>query len=150
MSLSANGVLSPTGLQWAVLAIALAITFGMSVLHSVVGFAFELLSTPAFLLLFPPKQVVVLTVLLMLVLNVLIIRQSHHAVAFGELRGLAGPAVLGRPVGLVVLAIASPPMLRLIVGLIVLGFASTMLLEEDGGSFNGCGCRRWRDLQAVS
>jgi hypothetical protein len=55
MSLSANGTLGPTGLPWAVLAIALSIRFGMSVLHSVVGFAFGLLSRPAFLLLFPPN-----------------------------------------------------------------------------------------------
>ena len=125
--LSTPWIVSPAGLPWSVLAIALAITFGMSVLHSVVGFAFGLLSTPAFLLLFPPKQVVVLTVLLMLVLNVLIIRRSRHAVVLGELKELAGPALLGFPVGIVILVITSPPVLRLIVGVIVLAFASTML-----------------------
>ena len=124
-------VMSPAGLPWSVLAIALAITFGMSVLHSVVGFAFGLLSTPAFLLLFPPKQVVVLTVLLMLVLNVLIIRRSRHAVMLGELKELAGPALLGLPVGIVILVITSPPVLRLIVGVVVFGFASTMLFGGE-------------------
>jgi len=62
-----------TGLPWAVLAAALVIAFAMSALHSVAGFAFGLLSTPALLFLFPPKTVVVLTVLLMLVLHPLIV-----------------------------------------------------------------------------
>jgi hypothetical protein len=137
-------VMSPAGLPWAVLAIALAITFGMSVLHSVVGFAFGLLSTPAFLLLFPPKQVVVLTVLLMLVLNVLIIRRSPHAVVLGELKELAGPALLGLPVGILILVITSPPVLRLIVGIAVFGFASTMLF---GG---GRKLAQWAGTPAVA
>jgi uncharacterized membrane protein YfcA len=121
-------LLSVASVPWSVLVVALLITFSMSVLHSVVGFAFGLLSTPVFLLLFPPKQVVVLTVLLMLVLNGLIIARGRHAVAVAELRGLMLPAVLGLPVGVYILLVASAPVLRLIVGVVVLVFALPMLL----------------------
>jgi uncharacterized membrane protein YfcA len=110
--------------------------------------AFGLLSTPVFLLLFPPKQVVVLNVLLMVVLNVLIIRQSCHAVAFGELRELAVPAPLGLPVGLVILTVASPPVLRMIVGTIVFGFTVMMLLGGGRGSRSGQAPRWWPGSRA--
>jgi uncharacterized membrane protein YfcA len=118
----------PGTLPWSVLAVALLITLAVSVLHSVVGFAFGLLSTPLFLLLFPPKEVVVLTVLLMLVLNGLIIARGWRAVAASELRGLALPAMCGLPIGLYILLVASPAALRLIVGGLVLAFALAMLL----------------------
>lgn len=54
--MSAPALVTFGGLPWLVLAAALAVTFGMSVLHSVMGFAFGLLSTPVFLLLFPPRK----------------------------------------------------------------------------------------------
>jgi uncharacterized membrane protein YfcA len=125
---SASALVTVGGLSWLVLAAALLITFGMSVLHSVVGFAFGLLSTPVFLLLFPPKQVVVLTVLLMLVLNALIITRGRHAVVLAELRALALPALVGLPVGAYILLVTSPPLLRLLVGTGLVLFAVPMLL----------------------
>ena len=116
-----------TGLPWAVLAAALVIAFAMSALHSVAGFAFGLLSTPALLFLFPPKAVVVLTVLLMLVLHPLIVIPGRRAVGLAELRSLAIPVLLGLPVGLGILALVSPGLLRLLIGTALIGIALLML-----------------------
>jgi uncharacterized protein len=116
------------GLSWTIVGATLLITFATSAVHSAVGFAFGLLSTPAFLLLFRPKAVVVLTVLLMLVLNSLIIIRDRKAVGFRELRVLAAPVLLGLPVGVTVLAVVRPADLRLIIGGGLVVLASLMLL----------------------
>jgi len=120
--------MSLTGISWVILGTALLITFTMSVLHSIVGFAFALLSTPAFFLLFPPKEVVVLTVLLTLVLDVLIVVPSRRAVGFQELRAIALPVLAGLPVGLGILSLVSPPLLKVLVGATVILLATPMLL----------------------
>jgi uncharacterized membrane protein YfcA len=114
---------------WALVGAASVVAFATSALHAVVGFAFGLLSTPLFLLLLPlpPKDVVVLTVLLMLVLNACIIVPSWKDVVVGELRAIAVPVLAGLPVGAVVLAVISPARLRLVIGITLTLLAGLML-----------------------
>ncbi len=116
------------GVSWLALGCAVLVVLGVSAVHAVVGFAFGLLSTPVLLFLFPPKEVVVLTVLLMLVLNPLIVLPAWRAVETRLLRPLLFPMALGLPIGAFALAVVSPLALRFLIGSALVAVATLLLV----------------------
>jgi uncharacterized membrane protein YfcA len=116
-----------TELSWTGLLAVGGVTAAASAAHAVLGFAFGMLATPVLVLLLPPKQVVVLTVLLMLVLNAFIVAPAWRAVRWDELRRLLGPVLLGLPVGAWVLAVMRPAALEALVGAVVILLAIAAL-----------------------
>lgn len=124
------GYMDLVGLSLPTLVTAIAVAIAMSALHSIVGFAFGLLATPVFLLLFPPKDVVILTVLLMLLLNALIIYSDHRVVVVSALRSIAVPVLFGLPIGLYILTFVSAQTLAFLVGVTTATFASLLLLGQ--------------------
>jgi uncharacterized membrane protein YfcA len=128
-----------TDLSGADLLMVAGVTLLASGAHGILGFAFGMLATPALVLLLPAKQVVVLTVLLMLVLNGFVLVPARRAVRGDELWRVLGGVLLGLPVGAWILSVVRPATLTAVVGaaVIVLGVAAL-----SGRSGAACGLAR--------
>ncbi len=104
------------------LILAILIGFGSTMVQSLTGFGLSIVSTPLFLMVYDPKQVVLILQLICVVINIFFALALYKNIDKHFLWVLFIGSIIGQPVGLLIFQIAPNDTLKLFVGLTILVF----------------------------
>lgn len=104
----------------ATLAVAACAVFLSAVLRGFTGFGFALAAVPLLGLLFAPVLAVTTVILLQVLVGALDVRAGRQDCDWGSVKWLAAGAILGSPIGVLLLGYASPAVARVAIGSISL------------------------------
>jgi uncharacterized protein len=120
------------------------IVFVAAVLQRTVGFGLALLAVPLLTFAVPAKTAVVLTLLVGTATSAWMLLHLRDAVEPEPARRLGIGAVVGAPVGVVVLRVIAPDGLRLLVGVTTCVAAAWIIGSSRRGRVDGPAAPRWR------
>ncbi|WP_312698471.1 sulfite exporter TauE/SafE family protein [Sphingobacterium mizutaii] len=116
----------------------LIISFFASLVRSTLGFGEALIAVPFFLLFLPVDIAVPLAVMLSIVIALVVVIQDHKNIHFHSAKWLIIYAVLGLPLGILILTYANETIVKTGLGLLIilyslysLYFTKNKALEED-------------------
>ena len=116
----------------------LIISFFASLVRSTLGFGEALFAVPFFLLFLPVDVAVPLAVMLSIVIALVVVIQDHKKIHFHSAKWLIIYAVLGLPLGILILTYANETIVKTGLGLLIilyslysLYFTKNKALEED-------------------
>lgn len=116
----------------------LIISFFASLVRSTLGFGEALIAVPFFLLFLPVDVAVPLAVMLSIVIALVVVIQDHKKIHFHSAKWLIFYAVLGLPLGILILTYANETFVKTGLGLLIilyslysLYFTKNKALEED-------------------
>lgn len=116
----------------------LIISFFASLVRSTLGFGEALIAVPFFLLFLPVDVAVPLAVMLSIVIALVVVIQDHKKIHFHSAKWLIIYAVLGLPLGILILTYANETIVKTGLGLLIilyslysLYFTKNKALEED-------------------
>ncbi len=116
----------------------LIISFFASLVRSTLGFGEALIAVPFFLLFLPVEIAVPLAVMLSIVIALVVVIQDHKKIHFHSAKWLIIYAVLGLPLGILILTYANETIVKTGLGLLIilyslysLYFTKNKALEED-------------------
>ena len=126
------------------LAAVCGIVFAAAVLQRTVGFGFALLAVPLLTFVVPAKAAVVVALLVGTATSSWLLVHLRHDVDPVPARRLGIGAVLGAPVGVVILRIIAPDSLRLLVGVTTCVAAAWVIGSSRWGRPDAADAPRWR------
>lgn len=116
----------------------LIISFFASLVRSTLGFGEALIAVPFFLLFLPVDVAVPLAVMLSIVIALVVVIQDHKKIHFHSAKWLIIYAVLGLPLGILILTYANETIVKTGLGILIilyslysLYFTKNKALEED-------------------
>ncbi len=109
-------------MELTLLAIASGMVFVAAAAQSLTGFGFALVLVPLLSLVWDPRSVVVVSTILNGLLSISITFQLRRHIVPSRVGLLLAGAVVGLPLGLVVLATLDPALLRVLIGILVVMF----------------------------
>ena len=116
----------------------LIISFFASLVRSTLGFGEALIAVPFFLLFLPVDVAVPLAVMLSIVIALVVVIQDHKKIHFHSAKWLIFYAILGLPLGILILTYANETIVKTGLGLLIivyslysLYFTKNKALEED-------------------
>jgi uncharacterized membrane protein YfcA len=119
-------------------ALVIAISFVATLIRSTFGFGESLVAVPLFALLLPIDVAVPLSVLISILVAMIAVVQDREAIHFDSANWLIGFALLGIPLGLLILVYADAYWVKLALGGLIAGYATyalvtrrTLHLERD-------------------
>mgnify|MGYP005929391229 FL=1 len=112
------------------LTLAIFIGFGSTLIQSLTGFGLSIVSTPLFLMVYDPKQVVLILQVICVVINIFFAIALRKNVDYRFLLILFIGSLLGQPLGLLIFQIAPNNILKIFVSLIILFFLIIMQLNH--------------------
>ena len=122
------------------------IVFVASVLQRTVGFGFALLAVPLLTFAVPAKSAVVITLIDGTVTSTWMLLHLRRRVEPEATRRLGVGAVLGAPVGVLVLRVIAPDSLRLLVGVTTCVAAAWIIGSSHLGGADVAPTPRWRTV----
>jgi len=115
----------------AVIAATLAAVMAAALLRGFTGFGFALAAVPLMGLSMTPAEAVPIAVLLQLTSGINDLRRNHRDCHWWSLRWLIVGAVIGSPIGALVLSVAPAPVARIVIACIT--FAAVLVLGRGFG-----------------
>ncbi len=112
------------------LILAIIIGFGSTLIQSLTGFGLSIVSTPLFLMVYDPKQVVLILQLICVVVNVFFTLTLLKNIDIRFLIILFIGSLIGQPVGLLIFQLTPNNTLKIIVSLTILVFLIIMQLNH--------------------
>ena len=116
----------------------LIISFIASLVRSTLGFGESLIAVPLFLLFLPVDVAVPLSVMLSIVIAFVVVIQDHKKIHFNSAKWLIFYAILGIPLGIVILIYGNEVLIKVGLGTLVILYAlyslfikSSRTLQED-------------------
>lgn len=100
---------------------------GASFAQALTGFGFSLLIVPPLALVVGPKDAVVVSNMLSTAVNVVMLTRIHHDVDWGMASRLLAGAIVGMPLGVVVLVVFAPAALQLLIAVSVIVFTAALV-----------------------
>ena len=97
------------------LILAIFIGFGSTLIQSLTGFGLSIVSTPLFLMVYDPKQVVLILQVICVVINIFFAIALRKNVDYRFLLILFIGSLLGQPLGLLIFQIAPNNILKIFV-----------------------------------
>jgi len=111
----------------------IGITFIASVIRSTFGFGESLVGVPLLLLCMPIETAVPLSVLISVVIALLVVVQDHAKIHLSSAKWLIVFAMLGIPIGLIILVYGDPLLVKTVLGFLIILYALYSLVGK--GSF---------------
>ncbi|MBB3189659.1 sulfite exporter TauE/SafE family protein [Halomonas cerina] len=113
------------------LAIVLAclIIFFASTLQAATGFGFSVLATPLLFLIFEPHQAIQINIIISLIISLILYPELKKTVDKHLLYNLAKGAIIGTPIGVVLILFLSETMLKIFAGIVILSLTFVVLLR---------------------
>lgn len=106
--------------------LAVLIGFGSTLIQSLTGFGLSIVSTPLFLMVYDPKQVVLILQVICVVINIFFAVSIRRSIDFKFLGILFIGSVIGQPLGLLIFQFVPGNTLKIIVSLTILIFLIVM------------------------
>lgn len=100
---------------------------GASFAQALTGFGFSLLIVPPLALVVGPKDAVVVSNMLSTAVNIVMLTRIHHDVDWGMASRLLAGAIVGMPLGVVVLVAFAPGALQLLIAVSVIVFTAALV-----------------------
>ena len=110
----------------------LLISFIASLVRSTLGFGESLIAVPLFLFFLPVDIAVPLSVMLSVVIALIIVVQDHKKIHFHSAKWLILYAVLGVPIGLVILMYGNETFVKLALGILIIVYSLYSLYFSKG------------------
>ncbi len=107
-----------------------AIVLAAALVQRAVGFGFALFAVPLMAFVLPTKSAVVVVFLIGSVTSAWVAMRLRSSIEWPTVRRLGSGAVVGAPVGVVILALVSPNVLRLVLGLATCAAAAWILVTS--------------------
>src|SRR5690606_17789209 len=107
------------------------IAFVASLVRSALGFGESLIAVPLFLLFLPQEIAVPLSVMLSIVVALVVVIQDHKKIHFHSAKWLIFYAILGIPLGIIVLIYGSELLIKMGLGLLIIGYALYSLFNNN-------------------
>lgn len=108
----------------------LLISFIASLVRSTLGFGESLIAVPLFLLFLPAEVAVPLSVMLSIVIALVIVIQDHKEIHFDSAKWLVFYAILGVPLGILMLIYGSEVLIKVGLGALIILYALYSLFIE--------------------
>lgn len=108
----------------------ITISFFASLVRSTLGFGESLIAVPLFLLFLPLEVAVPLSVMLSIVIAAIILIQDHKKIHFQSAKWLVIYAVLGIPVGLLILIYGNETLVKSALGLLIIIYSLYSLFKK--------------------
>jgi hypothetical protein len=112
--------------DWPVAVAIVLLAGGASFAQALTGFGFSLLIVPPLALVIGPKDAVVVANVLSTTVNIVMLTRIHGGVAWGVSGRLLVGALIGMPMGLLVLIYFSPTALQLLIAVTVITFTAAL------------------------
>ena len=109
----------------------LIISFIASLVRSTFGFGESLVAVPLFLLFLPVEIAVPLSVMLSIVIALVVIIQDHKKIHFNSAKWLIFYAILGIPVGIVILTYGSELLIKIGLGALIILYSLYALFVKN-------------------
>ncbi len=117
------------------LLLILLISFTASLARSTLGFGESLIAVPLFLLFLPIETAVPLSVMLSIVIALVIVIQDHQNIHFKSAIWLVFYAILGIPLGLLLLMYGNETWVKTFLGILIISYALYMLFNNRQKKF---------------
>lgn len=109
----------------------IAISFLASLVRSTLGFGESLIAVPLFLFFLPLNVAVPLSVMLSIVIALIIVVQDHSKIHFNSAKWLIVYAILGIPIGLLILIYGNETVVKTGLGLLIVIYSVYALLGKS-------------------
>lgn len=109
----------------------LIISFFASLVRSTLGFGESLIAVPLFLLFLPVEVAVPLSVMLSIVIALVIVIQDHRKIYFDSAKWLIIYAILGIPIGILVLTYGSEVLIKVGLGVLIICYSFYSLFGKN-------------------
>lgn len=111
----------------------LIISFFASLFRSTLGFGESLIAVPLFLLFLPLEVAVPLSVLLSIIIALVIVIQDHKKIHFQSAKWLVIYAILGIPIGLLILIYGNEIFVKITLGFLIIFYSLYSLFSKKTG-----------------
>lgn len=118
------------GLDPAVFAALCAIVLGAGAVRGLTGFGFAILAVPLMGLVIPPTQAVLLAIVLQMLIGPFGVSKAIGHIDTRIVAGVAAGAMVGTPLGLLILSGTSPDVARLLIAAIAVGCFGIFLVKR--------------------
>lgn len=108
----------------------LVISFFATLFRSTLGFGESLIAVPLFLLFLPLEVAVPLSVLLSIVIALVIVIQDHKKIHFQSAKWLVLYAIIGIPIGLLILIYGNETFVKIVLGILIILYALYSLFNK--------------------
>lgn len=108
----------------------LIISFIASLVRSTLGFGESLIAVPLFVLFLPIEVAVPLSVMLSVVIALVIVVQDHAKIHFNSAKWLILYAILGVPVGIIILLYANETVVKVGLGMLLIAYSLYSLVFQ--------------------
>lgn len=113
-----------------ILFLIILISFIASLFRSTLGFGESLIGVPLFLFILPPEIAVPLSILISIVIALVVVVQDHSKIHFKSAKWLIAYAVLGIPIGILVLLYADETLVKISLGLLIVFYSLFSLFAK--------------------
>lgn len=107
------------------------ISFIATLVRSTLGFGESLIAVPLLIIFLPVSVAVPLSVLLSIVIALVVVIQDHKQIHFNSAKWLIIFALMGIPLGLLLLVYGSESLVKLVLGIVLTGYATYALLGKN-------------------
>nr|WP_299255231.1 TSUP family transporter [uncultured Cytophaga sp.] len=108
----------------------LFIIFIATLVRSTFGFGESLIAVPILSFFIPIEQAVPLSVLISIFIAAVVVIQDHKQIQYKSATGLILYAILGIPIGLLLLVYGNVSLVKIILGILIILFASYSLFSK--------------------
>lgn len=108
----------------------LIISFTASLVRSTLGFGESLIAVPLFLFFLPVETAVPLSVMLSIIIALIIVIQDHSKIHFKSAKWLIFYAILGLPLGLVLLICVDETLVKIVLGILIIIYSLFSLISK--------------------
>lgn len=108
----------------------LIISFFASLVRSTLGFGESLIAVPLFSLFLPLEVAVPLSVLLSIIIALIIVIQDHKKIHFQSAKWLVIYAIIGIPIGLLILIYGNETFVKITLGLLIIVYSTYSLFYK--------------------
>lgn len=106
------------------------ISFFATLVRSTLGFGESLIAVPLFLLFLPLEVAVPLSVLLSIIIALIIVIQDHEKIHFQSAKWLVIYAIIGIPIGLLILIYGNETFVKVALGLLIIAYSLYSLFNK--------------------
>src|SRR6185437_3681030 len=114
-----------------IIILILIISFIASLVRSTLGFGESLVAVPLFLLFLPVEVAVPLSVMLSIVIALIVVIQDHKEIHFNSAKWLIFYAILGIPIGIIILIYGSEFFIKIGLGTLIILYALYTLFAKN-------------------
>ncbi|WP_343702536.1 sulfite exporter TauE/SafE family protein [Chitinophaga sp.] len=116
----------------------LIISFVATLVRSTFGFGESLVAVPLFIFFIPVEQAVPLSVLISIIVALVVVVQDHKEIHFNSAKWLIIFAILGIPIGVLLLVYGNEQLIKTGLGLLIIGYSlyalygkNSLFLQKD-------------------